>query len=1485
MIETKQVIFWNNLHMNKIELKKELSSINQTFWSQTNFVKINLYILDYKIRARFLIISIWERTITLQNLLALIPLTFGLFQIIFSKQSISIFLEKTIPGFSIPYEIFFLETLEETRSLEDIQKIDLYNDFIFLETNFFENFKKNKFFLGTFKNRNKNPNKIGSIYSKTYQIAARDIYNNSYYNFDEFPFKLNSIYNLKNYNNLILQTELNQVKKVSSEYQTLKDKEPDFLKKSFHTKNNLFLGFQYLVNSNQKLPNIKNFSNEIKSYPYKKRYNFFEKFQFINTEIKNLLYTQSILPSNFKIQKKNDKILIQDFDFNDYCCENILKLFYDFDLVNSVFVTEPRIMSGYLYPDLNTKQVKSFVLQKFFHKNITLKNFVHKIKIDLPLSTKISSKYQFDFYNLQNPDLKLKYKPTLLEGIQYREILFQGPGLILDSETKDLVLKNKKEVKKWIKNFLYLDNPLSDRKQSFFGKNKNSLEQIEVVTDSTFQNNSIIKIDYIDSYLNLNKEKFYDPVSVISGIEKSRVPYLDEQQWRSIIEKIKKDIENTDENDIQISIPLIRVKYPTQKPILWPLTFLDYSNLELNKNLLLKKEKTIEIVFHYSPFSQNFFTSSSLTSKNFGSIYKKFFTTYSYKYFDLKNKYLRKQTFDFFNNFSKNFYESWEPITEKSWMILTQYYFGLFVLKILQDFYKNYGKELLSYLLDIVASLGFIDEGLKEELQLGENEKGFRIIQKIGRRFRDIAGIHSILPELSEIVWFLRNYGRDFKLGKIVPKGILLIGPPGTGKTLLVQAIAGEAEVPVLVQSGSSLNDLEQEGLGAQRLKNLFDEARQLSPCIIFIDEIDTLGQKRESVIRNPMGTDEIIESIYEFDFQNIDENTDEVNFFPQPKIEITAKNDDDEDEDEISIDFFEPRLKKSELKVLQQTVVNQETKHQRLNLLMQFLVELDGLQARKGVFVIGATNRPNVLDSALTRPGRFDKILKLELPAKEKRIEILKLYSKNLGTEFNISWDYFANRTVGFSAADLSAVMNESSIQAIIQESLHTIKTIEKGIDLLTSYSFEKPNVKIVKDPCWITRLAYYQSGKAIVHTLLKNHPQVVVLHLWPRAKNARHYRVAEILEKNFFKINSRKEMESRLIGLYAGKAAELLLLCGNFSQKLKFWQSDLGIEDLNSATSLACFMTDKWYFYSKKIAIRKYHQILNQRNQQEIKEFEIRELYKQFASNIEKEILHENKIHSFDSQKIYQQWSLRPWWQFELTKQLEILDSLYGNWYRLYLPDPDESERNQEWIPPDEYYHQNNCLNDLNIKSKKTIIHWNNLYKIERDYIYQGLVLFSFNQAFSILDENREILDFLSDFLIRHEIIRQNEVLILINNFIQINKENKKWKATKTIENYFAIKNQNSILAIIEFQFFELFDLVIKSIQTRSIKNYFYEIQIFSLLVEIYLIILWFFENKIQEINFQNKKFIIQQTWGQKSRRNKSRFINFQKIMKISN
>ena len=124
----------------------------------------------------------------------------------------------------------------------------------------------------------------------------------------------------------------------------------------------------------------------------------------------------------------------------------------------------------------------------------------------------------------------------------------------------------------------------------------------------------------------------------------------------------------------------------------------------------------------------------------------------------------------------------------------------------------------------------------------------------------------------------------------------------------------------------------------------------------------------------------------------------------------------------------------------------------------------------------------------------------------------------------------------------------------------------------------------------------------------------------------------------------------------------------------------------------------------------------------------------------------------------------------------------------------------------------------------------------------------------------------------------------MILINNFIKIKKQNKKWDTTKIIKNYFLIKNQNAILGTIQFQFFELFDLLINFIQSGSIQNYLYSIQILNLFFEVYFIILWFLENKIQEINFENKKFIVQQAWGQKSRRNKSRFINFEQITKIN-
>ena len=216
--------------------------------------------------------------------------------------------------------------------------------------------------------------------------------------------------------------------------------------------------------------------------------------------------------------------------------------------------------------------------------------------------------------------------------------------------------------------------------------------------------------------------------------------------------------------------------------------------------------------------------------------------------------------------------------------------------------------------------------------------------------------------------------------------------------------------------------------------------------------------------------------------------------------------------------------------------------------------------------------------------------------------------------------WEYLANRTIGFSAADLAAAMNESSMKAILQDTLHTLESIEKGIDSITSYSTEKiqfENKKYI-DPFFVGRLAYYQAGKAVIHTLLSEHPPAIVLHLWPRPKNVRHASIKTVLQKDFFEINRRIELESRLIGLYSGKAAELLLLSDenqSNSKKSKFWQSDLGGEELTFASSLAYSMINKWYFYSNNIATRKVNKLFSNQNFQEFKESDIFEFFKQIA------------------------------------------------------------------------------------------------------------------------------------------------------------------------------------------------------------------------------------------------------------------------------
>ena len=929
-----------------------------------------------------------------------------------------------------------------------------------------------------------------------------------------------------------------------------------------------------------------------------------------------------------------------------------------------------RVMSGYLYPDINL----------FDTSILNANNDSQVIELQLPFSFLVK-----DVVNIEiskPPKFLIQTNKLNIDENSQFQLTYSGPSPIMDSETGfDWQFENVDQqirIRDWLTQVLVNTNQKLLNSKNFFGIFESPENKKQVFKPRSLNNENEYWLQNLPIF---QSGSFIQPLVLnINSKDIVQFPYLSQKE-------IAKTTKAT------LPLPVLQSNFPINSIKMKSVQF------EFNPGFLNNQTRTNMAQHITAPFVKEYGV-NYLTSGEYKSIPSIF-------------------------NSQKNilFTSLWEPLTFKSWLVTAQIGFAFLVFQVLRALADNYGRELLVYLLDLVALLGFVDEELKQEIEIlmGQKEKGFRIIPKTTKNFNNIGGIKNLIPEIIEIVWFLRNSGRNFSLSKIIPRGILLTGPPGTGKTLLVQAIAGEAEVPVIALSGSSL--LEPGESGALKLELVFQEARQLAPCIVFIDEIDTLAEKREQVLQNPMGADEILESLS-----------------TKHQIEIKTENSGSDSG-------------------------QQEMYKEKLRILMQFLVELDGVQSRNGVVVIGATNRPETLDPAVLRPGRFDRVLELGLPNSEKRGEIFKLYSQNLGTDKKINWDYFIGRTIGYSAADIASIMNQSTLAAVLNTTNHTIETIEFGIDRTTTIGFEKP-ISTSKNNLEIIQLAYYQVGKLLVSLLLSEHPNILVTHLWPRRLNIRALQINKNLQTYFFQFAHRSQLEERLIGCYAGKAAEVLFL-ENYSAEINL--SDLGIEDIEFAQNLISLMIDHWYLYSKTIGVQNNVKLLDNFNEKEyFGQTDKMDLLKNLASHTEINLASEvaeftntfnvRETESFTQQQA-QSFLPSSIWQSQVATEFEFSTRIFSDWYRIYLPDPQQVERNLEWIPPDEYYQTNSFL-------LKDNDNWNKELENSKEYLTSSLMLQSYNQAIKLLDTNRENLDLLVSKLLKDEIIRTPDLDFLIKD-----------------------------------------------------------------------------------------------------------------------
>jgi len=406
----------------------------------------------------------------------------------------------------------------------------------------------------------------------------------------------------------------------------------------------------------------------------------------------------------------------------------------------------------------------------------------------------------------------------------------------------------------------------------------------------------------------------------------------------------------------------------------------------------------------------------------------------------------------------------------------------------------NWFGGLMTWILPIVLIVAFwififkrMNPG-QQVLNIGKNRAILYDKQTESKvTFKDVAGLEEAKEEVEEVVEFLKNPKKFTRLGGAIPKGVILVGPPGTGKTLLAKATAGEADVPFFSLSGSDFVEMF-VGVGAARVRDLFKQAKEKAPCIIFIDEIDAIGRSRG-------------------------------------RGQMMGSND------------------------------------ERENTLNQLLAEMDGFNTEKGVIIMAATNRPDVLDSALMRPGRFDRQILIDKPDLNGRVEVLEVHTKKLKLSDDVDLKLLASQTPGFAGAELANLCNEAALLAARRnKDMVQMIDFQDAIERVIA-GLEKKNKLISADERKI--VAYHESGHAIVSWFLEHTDPVLKVSIVPRGLAALGYTLQTPLEDRF--LMTREELNDKIAALLGGRVAEEII----------FGKISTGAQnDLERVTSMAFSM-----------------------------------------------------------------------------------------------------------------------------------------------------------------------------------------------------------------------------------------------------------------------------------------------------------------------